>query len=236
MEACRGEDAEGWGPTEAACCRAGTAQKRGTPPCACTHGSARMEAAPPCRVAQPTTHTSTHAPPLDAPPFPDLQTTPGGAGVIGVQLVSHLAQAQIFILRAPEAPTDKVQSERWELCFRGGCSQGVRLCGCAGARARHQAQLPGRGHQRAPSDSGREAEAAKQLSTSESPGTRPAIHGSCGWQTKSTRYIGKYASEEDAARAYDCAAVQAHGPGAERNFPGEVISELPLAVGKRHKQ
>jgi hypothetical protein len=40
--------------------------------------------------------------------------------------------------------------------------------------------------------------------------------------------VGAFASEEDAARAYDCAAVQAHGPGAERNFPGEAINELPV--------
>jgi hypothetical protein len=32
------------------------------------------------------------------------------------------------------------------------------------------------------------------------------------------RRIGYYASEEDAARAYDCAAVQAHGPGASASF------------------
>jgi hypothetical protein len=55
-------------------------------------------------------------------------------------------------------------------------------------------------------------------------------------QTKRTRYIGSYASEEDAARAYDCAAVQAHGPGAKRNFPGEDISELPETVGEERKQ
>jgi hypothetical protein len=46
-----------------------------------------------------------------------------------------------------------------------------------------------------------------------------------------TQHIGSYASEEDAARAYDCAAVQAHGPGVKRNFPGETISELPVTVG-----
>jgi hypothetical protein len=49
---------------------------------------------------------------------------------------------------------------------------------------------------------------------------------SCSWlvnlwepQTKRTLCIGRYASEEDAARAYDCAAVQSRGPGAKRNFP-----------------
>jgi hypothetical protein len=49
-------------------------------------------------------------------------------------------------------------------------------------------------------------------------------------QTKCTRTIGYFASEEDAARAYDCAAVQARGPGAKRNFPGDATatSEMPV--------
>jgi hypothetical protein len=56
-------------------------------------------------------------------------------------------------------------------------------------------------------------------------------------QTKpGQRHIGYYASEEDAARAYDCAAVQAHGPGAKRNFPDEAISELPVSLGEERKQ
>jgi hypothetical protein len=55
-------------------------------------------------------------------------------------------------------------------------------------------------------------------------------------QAKRHRHIGRYASEEDAARAYDCAAVQAHGPGVERNFPGEAINELPVTVGETRKQ
>jgi hypothetical protein len=55
-------------------------------------------------------------------------------------------------------------------------------------------------------------------------------------QTKRKRQIGRYASEEDAARAYDCAAVQARGPGSKRNFPGEDISELPVTVGEERKQ
>jgi hypothetical protein len=55
-------------------------------------------------------------------------------------------------------------------------------------------------------------------------------------QTKRQKHIGCFASEEDAARAYDCAAVQAHGPGAKRNFPGEDISELPETVGDKQKQ
>jgi hypothetical protein len=55
-------------------------------------------------------------------------------------------------------------------------------------------------------------------------------------QTKRVRHVGSFASEKDAARAYDCAAVQAHGPGANRNFPGEAISEPPAAVGEERKQ
>jgi hypothetical protein len=55
-------------------------------------------------------------------------------------------------------------------------------------------------------------------------------------QTKRSRFIGTYASEEDAARAYDCAVVQARGPGAELNFPGEVVSELPETVGGERKR
>jgi AP2-like factor (euAP2 lineage) len=55
-------------------------------------------------------------------------------------------------------------------------------------------------------------------------------------QTKRRLSIGCFASEEDAARAYDCAAVQAHGPGAKRNFPGEAINELPATLGEDLKQ
>jgi Mg-chelatase subunit ChlI len=54
--------------------------------------------------------------------------------------------------------------------------------------------------------------------------------------TKRHRHIGNFASEEDAARAYDCAAVQAHGPSAKRNFPGEPISVPPATVGEERKQ
>ncbi|KAG1672574.1 hypothetical protein FOA52_010675 [Chlamydomonas sp. UWO 241] len=55
-------------------------------------------------------------------------------------------------------------------------------------------------------------------------------------QTKRARYVGCYATEEDAARAYDRAAVQARGPGAKRNFPDEAIIDLPVAVGEEQKQ
>jgi hypothetical protein len=43
-------------------------------------------------------------------------------------------------------------------------------------------------------------------------------------------------TEEDAARAYDCAAVQACGPGAKRNFPGEAIGDPPVTVGEERKR
>jgi hypothetical protein len=55
-------------------------------------------------------------------------------------------------------------------------------------------------------------------------------------ETKRRRFIGSCASEEDAARAYDCAAVQARGPGAKRNFPDEAVSELPVSLGRKRKQ
>jgi hypothetical protein len=55
-------------------------------------------------------------------------------------------------------------------------------------------------------------------------------------QTKRKLHVGYYASEEDAARAYDCAAVQACGPDAKRNFPAETISELPVTVGEEREQ
>jgi hypothetical protein len=54
--------------------------------------------------------------------------------------------------------------------------------------------------------------------------------------TKRQRHIGNYASEEDAARAYDCAAVLAQGPDTKRNFPGKDVSEAPETVGETRKQ
>jgi hypothetical protein len=55
-------------------------------------------------------------------------------------------------------------------------------------------------------------------------------------QTKHRQHIGSFASEEDAARAYDCAAVQAHGPGAKLNFPGETIGEPSVSKVEERKQ
>ncbi|KAG1681609.1 hypothetical protein FOA52_014117 [Chlamydomonas sp. UWO 241] len=55
-------------------------------------------------------------------------------------------------------------------------------------------------------------------------------------QTKRQVHVGYFASEKDAARGYDFAAVQAHGQGAERNFPGEAIGELPAKVGVHRKK
>jgi hypothetical protein len=60
-----------------------------------------------------------------------------------------LAQGQVFLARAADGPTDEARAVHWEVCLRGGRSPGVRLCGCAGARTRCRAQLPGRGHKRA---------------------------------------------------------------------------------------
>ncbi|KAG1659091.1 hypothetical protein FOA52_013737 [Chlamydomonas sp. UWO 241] len=51
-------------------------------------------------------------------------------------------------------------------------------------------------------------------------------------KAKCKQYIGCYASDEDAARAYDYAAVEMHGPECtERNLTGEVVSEPPVSLG-----
>ncbi|KAG1669449.1 hypothetical protein FOA52_004082 [Chlamydomonas sp. UWO 241] len=52
-------------------------------------------------------------------------------------------------------------------------------------------------------------------------------------QTKRQQTIGRYASEVDAARAYDYAAVKLLGIGTKRNFPAEIISEPPATVRGR---
>jgi hypothetical protein len=56
-------------------------------------------------------------------------------------------------------------------------------------------------------------------------------------QTKRNQQIGYFTSEEDAARAWDCAAVRACGPGTpkQRNFPDELISEPPVSLGRKGK-
>ncbi|KAG1671919.1 hypothetical protein FOA52_003486 [Chlamydomonas sp. UWO 241] len=55
--------------------------------------------------------------------------------------------------------------------------------------------------------------------------------------TKIQKHIGTYASEENAARAYDWATVKMHGPECtERNFPGEVISEPPASLGDERRE
>jgi hypothetical protein len=71
---------------------------------------------------------------------------------------------------------------------------------------------------------------------------RPPIGGSSrfkgvSWHKRSRKwvaqmggeqhYLGSFASEEDAARAYDCAARQAYGEFAYLNFPDEVIIVPP---------
>jgi hypothetical protein len=68
-------------------------------------------------------------------PCPRLQTIIGWG--------ANWAQAA-GLMSAAERPTDQAQAGYRELCLRGGRSQGVRLCGFAGARTRCRAQLPGR--------------------------------------------------------------------------------------------
>ncbi|KAG1662824.1 hypothetical protein FOA52_009038 [Chlamydomonas sp. UWO 241] len=54
--------------------------------------------------------------------------------------------------------------------------------------------------------------------------------------TMHKEHIGSYTCEEDAARAYDCAAVKLHGPDARRNFSGEVISQPPVSLGDERRE
>jgi hypothetical protein len=53
--------------------------------------------------------------------------------------------------------------------------------------------------------------------------------------TNQTQAVFWDISEEDAARAYDSAALQAR-QGAKRNFPSEAIGELPVTEGAKRKQ
>ncbi|KAG1671889.1 hypothetical protein FOA52_003456 [Chlamydomonas sp. UWO 241] len=56
-------------------------------------------------------------------------------------------------------------------------------------------------------------------------------------QAKCKQHVGTYTSEEDAARAYDWAAVKLHGPGyTKRNFPGELISKPPVSLGDEMRE
>jgi hypothetical protein len=52
-------------------------------------------------------------------------------------------------------------------------------------------------------------------------------------KTKRQRHVGCYQSEEDAAKAYDHAAVVLLGPECKRNFPDEIITEPPAQIKKR---
>jgi hypothetical protein len=78
----------------------------------------------------------------------------------------------------------------------------------------------------------RSGSSARARATWASAGTRSSLHGVQLWdpQTKRRQHVGCYASEEDATRAYGCAAVQASGPGAKRNFPPASIDANPVAV------
>jgi hypothetical protein len=49
-------------------------------------------------------------------------------------------------------------------------------------------------------------------------------------QTKRMLHAGGFASEEDAARAYDGATVQAYGPGAKRNFSAMMHKDVRLLL------
>ncbi|KAG1679418.1 hypothetical protein FOA52_007709 [Chlamydomonas sp. UWO 241] len=55
-------------------------------------------------------------------------------------------------------------------------------------------------------------------------------------ETQRMERCGRYASEEDAARAYDCATVKLRGPDVKRNFPDEIISEPPVSLGDERTQ
>jgi hypothetical protein len=56
-------------------------------------------------------------------------------------------------------------------------------------------------------------------------------------QTKRKKHIGSYDSETSAAMAYDCAAVQLHGPDwPKRNFPGELITKPPESRGDERRR
>lgn len=55
-------------------------------------------------------------------------------------------------------------------------------------------------------------------------------------EKKGRKYIGSYATAEDAARAYDHAATTLFGPAAYRNFPAEDIPEPPPSLGDKKQK
>jgi hypothetical protein len=49
-------------------------------------------------------------------------------------------------------------------------------------------------------------------------------------------HIGYYATEEEAARAFDHMAITIHGPDTKRNFPNELVTEPPVSTGERRRE
>lgn len=55
-------------------------------------------------------------------------------------------------------------------------------------------------------------------------------------QEKHRKFLGSYATEEEAAKAYDHASTTLLGPDAYRNFPTEDIPEPPSSLGDKKKK
>jgi hypothetical protein len=91
--------------------------------------------------------------------------------------------------------TTFTQSSCWLFCLRGGRIPSVRLCSCAGAQASYQAQLPRRSSASCLCHwvRSRSRAAARATSASYGPGQLTDL------QTKRSRSVGYFASEEDAA-------------------------------------
>ncbi|KAG1659229.1 hypothetical protein FOA52_008998 [Chlamydomonas sp. UWO 241] len=49
-------------------------------------------------------------------------------------------------------------------------------------------------------------------------------------------HIGYYATEEEAARAFDHMAFTMHGPDTKRNFPNELVTAPPVSTGERRRE